>query len=89
MSPSTSIIATWDDHEVDNNWSFEENFSEQFLSALSAFRNAFPQRIGTEGGIWRNYNGAKHWKSLCWTVVLNEGTADISQRNKCSGSKMV
>lgn len=59
ITSSTSIIATWDDHEVDNNWSFDEISSEQFLSALSAFRNAFPQRIGTEGSIWRKLQWGK------------------------------
>ena len=53
VTSSTSIIATWDDHEVDNNWSYDDISTEQFLSALSAFRNAFPQSTGPDGAIWR------------------------------------
>jgi alkaline phosphatase D len=53
ITSSTSIIATWDDHEVDNNWNYDEISSAQFLAALSSFRNALPQRTGTDGSIWR------------------------------------
>lgn len=50
---STSIICTWDDHEVDNNWSPDTTPTEQITAALEAFREALPQRVGPTGGIWR------------------------------------
>jgi len=55
LTASTSVIATWDDHEVDNNWSFEEpGMAEQALEALAAFRRAIPMTKGIEGStLWR------------------------------------
>ncbi|MCK6528253.1 alkaline phosphatase D family protein [Myxococcota bacterium] len=52
---STSIVATWDDHEVDNNWSWKDSGIEaRFEAALATFREALPQGIGPGGtGIWR------------------------------------
>ncbi len=55
---STSIVATWDDHEIRNDWSWDlfpgEEDAAQFEAALSAFREALPQREGPGGtGIWR------------------------------------
>lgn len=51
---STGVVATWDDHEVDNNWSWEEVSEEKFQAARAAFWEALPQGRG-EGGtqIWR------------------------------------
>lgn len=44
-SLSTSFVATWDDHEVDNNWTWS-NAADRFPAALAAFRETFPQRPG-------------------------------------------
>lgn len=51
---STGVVATWDDHEVDNNWSWEEVSEEKFEAARQAYWEALPQGRG-EGGtlIWR------------------------------------
>ncbi len=51
---STGVIATWDDHEVDNNWSWDEISEEKFEIARAAYWEALPQGRG-EGGtqIWR------------------------------------
>lgn len=52
----TSIVATWDDHEVDNNWSWNDSgIQTKFDDAIAAFRQALPQREGSAGmtGIWR------------------------------------
>lgn len=58
---STSMIATWDDHEVANNWTLGEGDAlqdvvtpEQLDDAVAAFREALPQRRGSAGsGLWR------------------------------------
>lgn len=64
LTASTSVVATWDDHEVDNDWSWDDNgMPETALDALSAFRRAIPQRVGPDGsGIWR---------TLSWGDVLD------------------
>jgi len=64
----TSVISTWDDHEVANNWRFTEADSfhdnvtpEQVATATLAFREALPMRVGPGGsGLWRK---------LSWGVV--------------------
>jgi alkaline phosphatase D len=54
LTSSTSIVATWDDHEVGNNWSWDDVEEPQFNAALETFRAALPQREGPGGtGIWR------------------------------------
>lgn len=52
---STSIVATWDDHEVDNNWYEGVTVSsERVQTGTTAFREAIPQRVGPSGsGFWR------------------------------------
>ena len=60
---STSVVATWDDHELGNNWKWDEISEEWFATALAAFREAIPQRTGPGGtGIWR---------ALSWGAVLD------------------
>ncbi len=63
VTASTSILATWDDHEVANNYSFDEpGIEEKFVAGLAAFRRALPQGRGPGGtGIWRK---------LAWGTVL-------------------
>ena len=55
VTASTSIVCTWDDHEVDNNWSWDDiGISTRFSNALYSFRRALPQREGPGGtGVWR------------------------------------
>jgi alkaline phosphatase D len=54
LTASTSLIATWDDHEVWNNWSIPEHVSLAAESLVS-FRKAIPQRIGANGEVWRSF----------------------------------
>jgi alkaline phosphatase D len=57
LTASTSIIATWDDHEVDNNWTDDPSVLEdgQLETALLTFREALPQTTSTGGlGIYRS-----------------------------------
>ncbi len=56
LAQSTSFIATWDDHEVANNWSYSTPGMEEVVQeALEAYFEAMPQRIGPGGtGIWRH-----------------------------------
>ena len=64
VTASTSIIATWDDHEVANNYAFDEpGIEEKFADGLVAFRRALPQSRGPGGtGIWRK---------LSWGAALD------------------
>lgn len=50
---STSVVATWDDHELDNNWSWEDVDQAWYDVALACFREALPQGVGPSGGMWR------------------------------------
>ncbi|MBT6434356.1 MAG: hypothetical protein HOK28_14755 [Deltaproteobacteria bacterium] len=58
---STSVIATWDDHEVTNNWSWEDFLIEdRFAWAREAWSESIPWREGPGGtGIWRRLNWGK------------------------------
>lgn len=53
---STSIVATWDDHETKNNfdWDTVENAELYYNYGLDAFRKGLPQRQNSTGGIYRN-----------------------------------
>ena len=53
LTASTSIIATWDDHEVDNNFNPDNTSAVEIDAGRDAFREALPQRQGAEGQIWR------------------------------------
>jgi len=55
LCASTSLVATWDDHEVANNWVRSELPAGQFEAALQAFRESLPQGEGPAGtGVWRS-----------------------------------
>lgn len=64
LTGSTSLVATWDDHEVDNNWNWETpDIEAHFEEGLAAFRAGFPTRVGPGGtGIWRQ---------LSWGAVMD------------------
>lgn len=65
---STSIIATWDDHEVDNNWSREEVGEEKLAIASACFAEALPRSEGPGGtGIWRS----RTWGDVLEVFVLD------------------
>jgi len=51
----TSIVATWDDHEVGNNWDPASPADQALAQAARvAYRRALPQGVGPTGGIWRS-----------------------------------
>ena len=52
---STSLVHTWDDHEVDNNWSWDEpGAEEQYAAASQVYGESLPFREGPGGsGLWR------------------------------------
>jgi alkaline phosphatase D len=50
---SSSSIATWDDHEVANNYVVADLDEGQYDAARQTFREAFPQRQGPTGDVWR------------------------------------
>jgi len=75
VTASTSVIATWDDHEVDNNWSLEEpGMAERALEALASFRRAIPMIQGTEGSTL--------WRRLTWGDTLEVFVLD------CRGERL-
>ena len=53
LTASTSIIATWDDHEVHNNFTPDNTSASEIDAGRQAFREALPQRVGPDGQIWR------------------------------------
>jgi phosphodiesterase/alkaline phosphatase D-like protein len=54
LTASCGVVATWDDHEVDNNWDRGDLVEGQYDAALAEFRAALPQTAGPGGsGIWR------------------------------------
>ncbi len=61
---STSQVATWDDHEVENNWALGENVTQEKLdAAAAAFREHLP---------WRDGGGAFGlWRKLSWGAVAD------------------
>jgi alkaline phosphatase D len=61
VSAASSLIATWDDHEVMNNFEglHPSTDTERVAAALAAFREAIPQRVGDEGGLWRKLSWGK------------------------------
>ena len=63
LSASTSLIATWDDHEIDNNWAWTEaGIAARFEAGLAAFSAHLPRSAGQgTAGIWRR---------LTWGTVL-------------------
>jgi alkaline phosphatase D len=54
VAAGSAVVATWDDHEVNNNWYFDVNVTEEvYQSALVVYRESLPQRQGPSGGLWR------------------------------------
>ena len=67
MSLWTSFVATWDDHEVANNWSWDQH-GDRVPYALSAFREALPQRPGPDPD--RVYRSLR-WGDAVEIIVLD------------------
>lgn len=63
------IVATWDDHEVQNNWSYAQaGLAERVEVATAAFHNAIPIEDGLgEKGIYRSLR----WGSALELFVLD------------------
>jgi len=60
----TSLVATWDDHEVDDNWLWSTPGMQQaFDDGLAAFKQAIPYRQG--GGV------TGLWRKLSWGDALD------------------
>jgi alkaline phosphatase D len=68
VTASTSVVATWDDHEVANNWHPEDLLEGQLETALQAYREGLPQRTGPGGtGVWRSLS----WGRVAELFVLD------------------
>lgn len=65
----SGMVATWDDHEVDNNWTLGVDVTaDQVAAATAAFREALPQTRGPERGIWRR---------VSWGAILDLFVLDV------------
>jgi phosphodiesterase/alkaline phosphatase D-like protein len=58
---STSLIATWDDHETIDNSGWDSVTEEQHLAAQSAMLESLPSRLGGTGDA-----GPAWWRSVRW-----------------------
>jgi len=69
LTASTGVVATWDDHEVANNWAVGDNVTaEEVATATDAFRDAIPMREGPGGtGLWRSVK----WGELVEIIVMD------------------
>jgi len=67
VTANTSVIATWDDHEVVNDFAGLVTSPERFAAGLTAFREGLPQREGEGGGIWRKIS----WGEVVDIFVLD------------------
>jgi len=78
LRASTALIATWDDHEVDNGWGGDNVTPEQLAAARQAFFEHMPQRTP---------NGAQ----VLWRSVRFGDTAEVfavdsrSERDEAAG----
>ena len=57
LSASTSLVTTWDDHEVDNNWSWSDPEVSQWVApARRVYEEVLPWRHGPSAtnSIWRS-----------------------------------
>ena len=62
LSASTSLITTWDDHEVDNNWSWTDPEVSQWVEpARRVYEEVLPWKHGpsAENSIWRSLKWGK------------------------------
>lgn len=74
---STSIIATWDDHEIANDWGTEPVDEEDVEAGVAAFHEYTPTRTGAGSPIYR---------SLRWADSLEIFVLDgRSERNQETG----
>lgn len=64
VTHATSVVATWDDHEVENNWTWNGGgIQARFDAALAAFERAIPHRPGS--------GKARLWRKLEWGDTLS------------------
>jgi phosphodiesterase/alkaline phosphatase D-like protein len=54
LRSSTSLIATWDDHEIDNNWNPETIPKDKREAGTRAFFEAIPMRPTAPSRVWRS-----------------------------------
>jgi phosphodiesterase/alkaline phosphatase D-like protein len=72
LTSSTSLVVTWDDHEVDNNWDIRTLGEARYAVARGCFDEAFPRTEGPGGsGIWR----VLRW-GTCLDVFVLDGRAE-------------
>lgn len=78
LTLQTSVVATWDDHEVNNDWTWADD-GDLVPPALEAYLDALPQRRGPAG--------SRIWRSLRWGDAVELFVLDC--RGETSGSDYV
>lgn len=75
VTGSTSVIATWDDHEVANNYDLAaEGMEARVAVARAAFRRALPLGAGTDG--------TSVWRKLSWGAVVDVFVLDCRSERR-------
>ena len=78
LSSSTSLVVTWDDHEVDNNWERGEIGDELLEIASACFAEALPRQASAQEGVI--------WRKLSWGDTLDVFVLDgRSERDHSTG----
>ncbi len=62
-----ALIATWDDHEVSNDWDPDSVSPERVAIAMEAYFEHIPVHRSKDGTIWRSYR----WGSVAELFVLD------------------
>jgi len=78
---STSLMATWDDHEVDNNWNPERIDGGQLTAATRAMFDNLPIRR-------QPANPDRLWKSIRWGHTVEIFVLDCRGERKPSTKRM-
>jgi alkaline phosphatase D len=64
---SAGLYATWDDHEIDNNWNPEEVSSVQLDAARRSWGEAVAVVLGPDGRVWQSHR----WGRTAEILVLD------------------
>ena len=88
LTAGTSVVATWDDHEVDNNWSWSDAGIQQLYDdALAGFRKYIPQARGAGGRpVAQALVGRCRRSVRALTAAASARTATTSRNPRWTGS---
>lgn len=75
LAASTSLVATWDDHEVYNDWAGFNGTASRMRAAKDAFREALPTR---------DFSGDRLYRKFAWGDVLEIFVLDARAERSCA-----